>query len=421
MTTLNFQPLQHMRDLQDCDCKDSKTCKKCRLKKPGVYIWGFLYKKKSIVKDGGKLHELCGPKCLEKHNWEIVKFKDDEDDELKKAYIEIESASKNNEVCSNYLFIPYYVGISTDKDNGVKVRLNQHRELDEGSSKKQESTTKRYVRLKDEYMKCYHKHVLFLDQQTNPPSAIPEFPILKGTLNNNNVWTLLADQGYIYYFNRQSVCRLITHFDQKTNQKLLFQRPFRQKKEDEYYPIDIYCKNFGNNKWVSKNDPLKNRVKKEKDGKYNFWFTYCELDDKSLKNYIKSFKLPLILNKQKDLEKSEAESKKMKKLKEEEKRLNECLILIPGNESNKKNQKDLEDNFNKERKSFFEQAEAATYFLLKGITFSRTRNVENKRGWKIINHSGFDIFLNKNSRKTLSKGNSTVCHPSDQFNWPGYW
>jgi hypothetical protein len=394
-----------MREIEKADSDVSDE-----LKKPGVYIWGFLYKKRS-AEDSVEPHELCGDDCLEKHNWEIVKC---DDYELKMADIEIQSASKNNNECTNYLFVPYYVGISTDISKGVKARLEEHRKMDNGHSAK-------YVRLKEEFMKCYHKHLFSLNSKNKPSPTLPVFPILKGSLNNNHVWTLLADQGYIYYFNRQSVCRLITHFDQKTNQKLLFQRPFRQKKEDEYYPIDIYCKNFGNNKWVSKNDPLKNRVKKEKDGKYNFWFTYCELDDKSLKNYIKSFKLPLILNKQNDLEKSEAESKKMKKLKEEEKRLNECLILIPGNESNKKNQKDLEDNFNKERKSFFEQAEAATYFLLKGITFSRTRNVENKRGWKIINHSGFDIFLNKNSRKTLSKGNSTVCHPSDQFNWPGYW
>lgn len=421
MTTLNFQPLQHMRDLENCACKYPKTCEKCRLNKPGVYIWGFLYRKRN-VEDSVEPHELCGDTCLEKHNWEIVNCNEGKKNknELEKALKEIQLATEQNIACKDYLFIPYYVGISTDKDKGVKVRLNQHRELDEDTSKNQDSVTKKYLRLKDDFMLCYHKHVFLLDEQNEPSLTLPKFPILKGTLNNNYAWTLLAAQGYVYYFNRQSICRLITHFDEETNQKLLFQRPFRQKKEDEYYPIDVYCKNFGNNKWVSKNDPLKNRVKKGKNGKNNFWFTYCELDDKSFKNYIERFKLPSTLNKinkQKDLEKPEAQSKKMKSLEKEEKRLKECLEFMPG----KKNPKDQEDNFNKERKSFFEQAEAATYFLLKGVTFSRTRNVENKRGWKIINHSGFDIFLKKNSLKTLSKGNSTACDPSDQFNWPGYW
>jgi len=445
-----------MREIEKADSDVSDE-----LKKPGVYIWGFLYKRRASPKKAKKT-KLCIETCLEKDNWEIVNCNEGKKykNELKKAYTEIQSASKNNKECTNYLFVPYYVGISTDKNNGVKVRLNKHRELDEDTSKNQDIASKKYVRLKDDFMLCYHKHVFFLDEQNEPTLTLPKFPILKGTLNNNHVWTLLAAQGYVYHFNRQSICRLVTHFDQETKQKLLFQRPFRQKKENDNYSISDYSDDFGNNDWIIQKDPLKNRVKK--DGDNNFWFTYCEIEDSSLIDYIKT-KL-IDVESKKDMNKSKLDELKDKKVKNESKltELREKIRLIKEkpektnarlekddleNENrtlnkdiqnlqkqdknlNKQSEilqkdegelkkKDEEDDKEKVRKKYFHQAEAATYFALRGITFSRTHTVEFPEGWGIQNNSGFNIFLDSAANK--KKKNVITCTPEDEFNWPGYW
>ena len=390
MTTLNFRPLRHMREIEKADSDVSDE-----LKKPGVYIWGFLYKK-SRVESSVELHELCGFECFKKYNWEIVKC---DDDELKKADIEIQSASKNNKVCSNYLFVPYYVGISTDISKGVKARLEEHRKMDNGHSAK-------YVRLKEEFMKCYHKHLFSLNSKKKPSPTLPVFPILKGTLNNNHVWSLLAHQGYVYHFNRQSTCVLIDHA-QPNRMK------FAETKENGNYSITDYSQDFGNDKWVSKNDPLKNRVKKGKNGKNNFWFTYCELDYNSFLNYIKVYKLPEI---EKEKEEIVDKKSKIEEFNNDIKRLGGYSKF-----SFEEPPKDLIEKrkWKSEIKSFFEQAEAAAYFALRGITFSRTHSVKLPEGWEIQNNSGFNIFLDSAANK--KKKNVITCTPKDEFNWPGYW
>jgi hypothetical protein len=81
--------------------------------------------------------------------------------------------------------------------------------------------------------------------------------------------------------------------------------------------------------------------------------------------------------------------------------------------------KDEEDDKEKVRKKYFHQAEAATYFALRGITFSRTHTVEFPEGWGIQNNSGFNIFLDSAANK--KKKNVITCTPEDEFNWPGYW
>jgi hypothetical protein len=75
----------------------------------------------------------------------------------------------------------------------------------------------------------------------------------------------------------------------------------------------------------------------------------------------------------------------------------------------------------KKDKNQLHQAEAATYFALRGITFSRTHTVDFPNGWNIENNSGFNIFLENQSDNDLEKINVRSCDPSDQFNWPGYW
>jgi hypothetical protein len=432
-----------MNDLQKCACNDKEKCIHSDLKKPGIYIWGFLYKK-GCVEDSVELNQLCGSECFKKYNWEIVNC---DKNELEKALKEIQLATEQNEICSNYLFISYYVGISTSKQ-GVKERLDEHKKMDNGHSAK-------YVRLKDEFMLCYHKHVFSLYSKKKPSSALPVFPILKGSLNNNHVWTLLANQGYVYHFNRQSACMLIDHNKNSNIQ-------FNQSIENGNYSINDYSRAFGNNDWIIQNDPLKNRVKK--DGDNNFWFTYCEIEDSSLIDYIKSKfndveskkvkneseltklrretgkneseltelreKIKLIKEKpekiiarlQKDhLEKKNRTlNKDIQNLEKQIENLKKQLEIL--NEDKKElEKKDEGDHKEKVRKKYFHQAESATYFALRGITFSRTHTVEFPEGWNIENNSGFDIFLNNASQKTLGKNNPRTCDLEDEYNWPGYW
>jgi hypothetical protein len=375
-----------MRELGNSDSEVAEDHKK-----PGIYIWGFLYENKP--KPTKKKYKLCDDHCNKKNNWKIVDGK--KDNVIDKVYETIELG--DNEQCSKLLFIPYYVGISTI--DGVEDRLNEHKKMDSGHSAK-------YVRLKEEFMLCYHKHLFFLNSKREHSPALPIFPILKGTLNNNHVWTLLAKQGYVYHFNRQSTCMLIDHQKKSSIQ-------FNQLKEDGNYSITDYSKAFGNNNWIIQNDPLKSRVKK--DGNYNFWFTYCELDYNSFLNYIKVYKLPEI-----EKEKEEIVDKKSK-IEE----FNNDIKRLEGYSkfSFEKPPKDLIEKrkWKSEIKSFFEQAEAATYFALRGITFSRTHTVDFPNGWNIENNSGFNIFLENQSDNDLEKINVRSCDPSDQFNWPGYW
>jgi hypothetical protein len=75
----------------------------------------------------------------------------------------------------------------------------------------------------------------------------------------------------------------------------------------------------------------------------------------------------------------------------------------------------------KKDKNQLHQAEAATYFTLRGITFSRTHTVEFPEGWEIQNNSGFNIFLDNGTQKTLGENNIRTGTPGDEYNWPGYW
>ncbi len=422
-----------MRELGNSDSKVAED-----LKKPGIYIWGFLYENKP--KPTKKKYKLCDDHCNKKNNWKIVDGK--KDNVIDKVYETIELG--DNEQCSKLLFIPYYVGISTI--DGVEDRLNEHKKMDSGHSAK-------YVRLKEEFMLCYHKHLFFLNSKREHSPALPIFPILKGTLNNNHVWTLLAKQGYVYHFNRQSTCMLIDH-SLPNNMK------FAEYKENGNYSITEYSQDFGNEDYINDNDPLKNRVKME--GNYNFWFTYCEIEDSSLIDYIKT-KL-IDVESKKDMNKSKLEELKDKKVKNESKltELREKIKLIKEkpektnarlekDDLEKENRtlnkdiqnlqkqgknlikqseilqkdeeelkkKDEEDDKEKVRKKYFHQAEAATYFALRGITFSRTHTVEFPEGWKIQNNSGFNIFLDNAGNK--KENNIRICTPKDEFNWPGYW
>jgi hypothetical protein len=310
-----------MRELGNPDSEVSKD-----LKQPGVYIWGFLYEKESNSEKTKS--KLCNDHCDKKHDWKILKCKDTEID---KVYEAIQSVKQ--EPCSDYLFIPYYVGMSlanSSKSFPLK-RLIQHSDIIKGNSLKIDPDNKsllKYLRLKEEYMLCFHKHTF--------NQRIPVFPIMKGLKNYNNVWLALSN--YLEYFNHRLTCSAI-------NENL----PLQNLPGD--YPIDVFTREVNDSSGAQIVDPIEERLKLN----VNFWFTYCDLD--SLK---------------KD-----------------------------------KNQ--------------LHQAEAATYFALRGITFSRTHTVEFPKGWNIENNSGFDIFLNNASQKTLGKNNPRTCDLKDEFNWPGYW
>jgi hypothetical protein len=376
MTTLNFQPLQHMRDLQDCDCKHPKTCEKCRLKKPGVYIWGFLYNTKD-----GSTEKSCA-----EHKEKVVKWKIAEGDELTANK---SSLNKKGGFYSDFIFIPYYVGMS---EADVFGRLKDHKDFETGDSTK-------YVRLHEDYMLCYHKHILTLNSAGDSYPCLPLFPIKKASINNNFVWSLLANDGYVHYFNRHS-----SNYINKNNQNSI-KVDFNHEKENDNYSIKDCDKDFNND--IKEKDPFKKRIEKCN----NFWFTYCDLGDDLLIHYLNS--------KLNDLEKKRNAKnvigKQPKRLIQEGNKLESVIKKV----------EELIQNLNngnldgKDRKNLFHQAEAATYFALRGITFSRTHTVEFPEGWKIQNNSGFNIFLDNAGNK--KENNIRTCTPKDEFNWPGYW
>jgi membrane-anchored protein YejM (alkaline phosphatase superfamily) len=209
----------------------------------------------------------------------------------------------------------------------------------------------------------------------------------------------LAKDGYVHYFNRRS-----TNFINKNNTPSA-KSAFDHIKENENYSIAQCDKDFTNE--IQKEDPLNKRIIDNN----NFWFAYCELElkNESLFEYLKSKKEDLVsrISKTPDIDKKE-EKKMNSKYKNEINRLDSKI---------KKAKSDIKNN----NKYLCHQAEAATYFTLRGITFSRTHTVEFPEGWEIQNKSGFNIFLDNGTEKTLGKDNIRTCTPKDEFNWPGYW
>jgi|GEM_PF-4217048 len=375
-----------MRDLQKCACNDKETCIHADQKKPGVYIWGFLYENKGNSEKTKS--KLCNDHYEKKHDWKILNCKDEEIDKVYKAI-----KSVKQKPCSHYLFIPYYVGMSVADVFG---RLEEHKNFKKGDSTK-------YVRLHEDYMLCYHKHILHLNSAGDTNPSLPLFPIKRASVNNNFVWSLLAKDGYVHYFNRLSTNYLNKHNKHSIKNEFAFE------KENDDYSIKECDKDFTNK--IEENDPFKLRIGDND----NFWFTYCELDYKSFTKYLEVFKLPAI-KQDIDERKSMAKIKdyKLENLNRDSKRLGEYLFL-----QYSLGEKNDDEKLKSEIKSFFHQAEAATYFALRGITFSRTHTVEFPECWEIQNNSGFNIFLDSAANK--KKKNVITCTPEDEFNWPGYW
>jgi hypothetical protein len=128
--------------------------------KPGIYIWGFMYKLK-----GSKIDE-------------------------------IDSFTKNEPILdnNNMKFIPYYVG---KHESNLFKRLMQHQKVRQGDAIK-------YTRLSFDYLKRF-----FIDKYPENPED-PNFPIHCGKKFTNDIIHLIEkDSKKVIYFNNKGALEKI--------------------------------------------------------------------------------------------------------------------------------------------------------------------------------------------------------------------